>query len=172
MTATDILVPDTIPDHHRLIEEVFARYVRAADRRDPAAMAALFTDTATVAIHYRGGERPEVLAELTGAGTIGAAVTSGMAAHPPLGWSHHTLLNPIIDVAAGHGRFDAQFLVYAVRGLPQPDDGWPAGTVGAQGSIVPIESGYAHAELVLSGATWTIAHLVIEHDLPYAFPTP
>lgn len=157
-------------DPYRLIPEVFAHYVRAADHRDPQRMSALFADEATVKIFYRGAGAGELLAELTGAANIGAAVAAGMAPHPPLGWSHHTLVNPIVTVDGDKAAFDAQFIVYNARGLARPANGWSPDAFGAQGTIVPIECGYAQARLRRSGSQWRITELVIEHDLPYAFP--
>lgn len=159
-------------DPYRLIQEVFAHYVRAADYRDPQRMSALFAPEATVRIYYRGAGELELLAELTGAATIGAAVAAGMAPHPPLGWSHHTLLNPIVTLEGDQGAFDAQFIVYNAHGLARPAEGWPPSAFGAQGTIVPIECGYARVQLQRDRTRWLITELVIEHDLPYAFPAP
>ncbi|MBL7488877.1 nuclear transport factor 2 family protein [Frankia sp. AgB1.9] len=155
----------------REIEEVLARYVRAADHRDPTAMSKLFTDDAVVEIYYTGGGAAEPLGELHGAETIGQAVAGQMAAHPPLGWSHHTTLNPIVRVDGNTGTFDAQFVVYDVRGRERPATGWPAGSLGAQGSIVPIESGYLLATLLRTEGGWKLTRHIIRHDLPYAFPS-
>lgn len=170
-TTPQHLAPTIDHDPYRLVGEVFARYVRAADHRDPDRMAALFDDEATVTIHHRGDGVEELLAELTGAATIGAAVTVGMAPHPPRGWSHHTAINPITTVAGDDATYDAQFSVYSVRGAARPARGWPAEASGAQGDITAIESGYLTAELRRTDAGWRITKLVIRHDLPYAFPT-
>lgn len=157
-------------DDHRLVGEVCARYLRAADHRDPARMAALFTDEATVEIYYSGAGADELLAELRGAQVIGEAVASGMVPHPPLGWSHHTTTDHIVTVHGDEATFDAQFVVYSVLGLPKPAHGWPHGAVGAQGSIRPIESGYIQSQLARTSHGWKITRHVIKHDLPYAFP--
>ncbi|QUQ62633.1 nuclear transport factor 2 family protein [Kutzneria sp. CA-103260] len=160
----------TSPDDHRLVAEVFARYLRAADHRDPKAMAAVFWPDATVHVYYSGAGRDELLGEMSGAGAIGDAVATGMVPHPELGWSHHTMVNPITAVDGDTAEYDAQFLVYSVRGLARPENGWPAGTVGAQGSITPIESGYVRAALRRQDGEWRIQRHVIKHDLPYVFP--
>jgi hypothetical protein len=93
-----------------------------------------------------------------------------MAPHPKSGWSHHTMVNPIVEIDGDTADYDAQFLVYSVRGLARPADGWPAGTSGAQGSITPIESGYVRTELRRQDGEWRIQRHVIKHDLPYVFP--
>lgn len=165
----------TVRDDHRLVAEVIGRYLRAADHRDPATMSAVFWPDAITSIYYSGAGHDELLAELAGAEAIGTAVATGMAAHPPLGWSHHTTVNPIITVDGDHAVYDAQFLVYSVRGLAKPKDGWPEGAAGAQGTVTPIESGYFISALQRrddgAGGQWRIQRHVIKHDLPYAFPS-
>lgn len=133
-------------------------------------MAALFTETADLRIYYSGAGEHELIAQLTGASAIGSAVASGLSPHPKLGWSHHTTLNPIVTITGDEGTFDAQFLVYNVRGLERPAGGWPDGASGAQGTILPIESGYVFSRLVRTDRGWLIDEHVIKHDLPYAFP--
>ncbi|WP_179278091.1 nuclear transport factor 2 family protein [Rhodococcus sp. 14-2470-1a] len=64
----------------------------------PDMMAATFWDDATTEIFCTGNGTHELLAAITGADAIGAAVATGMKPHPPLGWSHHTTLNPIVTV--------------------------------------------------------------------------
>lgn len=170
MNAT-ISNPDALtPTSHRLVSEVFARYVRAADHRDPDAMESVFWESATVAVYYRGEGQSQLLAELTGAATIATAVTTAMAPHPVRSWSHHTTVNPLVSVAGEQARFDAQFIVYNAAGTARPDSGWPADALGAQGVITPIECGYLKADLRFRDREWRISHLRIEHDLPYAFP--
>ncbi|WP_019926807.1 nuclear transport factor 2 family protein [Nocardia sp. BMG111209] len=161
---------ERIPDDHRLVAEVIARYVRAADHRDPVTMAAVFWDDAVVEIYYSGAGQHELLARLTGVETIAAAIATGMAPHPELGWSHHTSLNPIVTVDGDDAVYDSQFLVYNVLGRARPSAGWPAGSVGAQGTIVPVESGYLESTLRRRAGRWRIAKQIIKHDLPYAFP--
>lgn len=157
-------------DSHRLVAEVLGRYLRAADHRDPTSMAAVFWPEGVVTVYYSGAGRDELLGEMAGADNIGAAVKAGMVPHPELGWSHHTTLNPIITVDGATAENDAQFLVYSVRGLPRPASGWPEGTVGAQGTITPIESGYLRSSLRRKGREWRIERHVVKHDLPYVFP--
>jgi hypothetical protein len=160
----------TSVDDHRLVAEVLGRYMRAADHRDPVSMAAVFWPDGVVTVYYSGAGRDELLGEMAGAGAIGAAVEAGMVPHPELGWSHHTTLNPIITVDGDTAEYDAQFLVFSVRGLARPADGWPMGTVGAQGTITPIESGYMRSSLRRRDGEWRIERHVIKHDLPYVFP--
>ena len=133
-------------------------------------MAELFTEDAVTEIFYTGDRTRTLLAELRGAEAIGAAVASGMAAHPDLGWSHHTTSDQIVTVDGDTASFDAQFLVFSVRGLARPALGWPAGASGAQGTIAPIESGYLDSRLRRTSSGWRITRHVIKHDLPYAFP--
>lgn len=168
--TTEISNALLIADAHRLVGEVIARYVRAADHRDPDAMAATFWDDATTEIFYAGNGSDELLASITGADTIGAAVATGMSAHPPRGWSHHTTLNPIVTVDGEVALYDAQFVVYDVLGDRRPESGWPATASGAQGTITAIESGYIRSTLERRAGEWRIHRHIIKHDLPYAFP--
>ena len=73
------------------VQQVLARYVRAHDRRDGAAMAALFTPDARVTMLYNNNpdREPEVIGELTGREAIAQATTHMMKPHPPRGWSHN-----------------------------------------------------------------------------------
>lgn len=154
----------------RQVEQVLARYVRAADQRNSAEMSALFMPDATVEIllHQDGATVP--LGSLSGAQTIGQAVAGLMAKHPPRGWSHHTTSNMIVEVDGDEATLDAQFIVFNTVGLARPDGGWPAGSSGAQGVVQPIEAGYYLSHLRRVGGVWKIAKHRITHDLPYAFP--
>lgn len=154
----------------RDVQEVLARYVRAADHRDGAAMASLFVDDAVVEIYYNNAGVPEKIAELTGAQAIGAAVAGLMKPHPPRGWSHHTTHDHIIDVNGDQASLDAQFVVFNTVGDARPHDGWPAGAAGAQGTITPIESGYYRPRLRRVDTAWKIVHHEIVHDHPMALP--
>ncbi len=153
----------------REIQEVLARYVRAADSRDGNAMAALFLPDGKVSMFYNHAEKPELLGELVGADAIGAAVTTMMKPHAPHGWSHHTTHDPIIDLNGDTGMLDAQFVVFNVVGAERPAVGWPEGAHGAQGRITPIETGYYRPILKKVDGRWRIAHQRIYHDLPMAF---
>jgi hypothetical protein len=88
----------------REIQEVLARYVRAADHRDGAAMSNIFLPEGRCEIFYNNADTPELLGELVGSEAIGAAVTTLMKPHPPRGWSHHTTHDPIIEVKGDTGR--------------------------------------------------------------------
>ncbi|NML76963.1 nuclear transport factor 2 family protein [Rhizobium sp. S-51] len=149
--------------------EVLSRYVRAADHRDPVAMAALFLPDAVVEIFHGIGGALTKLGELAGAETIGGAVRNMMAPHPARGWSHHTTFDHIVTINGDDASIDAQFIVYNTVGHRLPDAGWPAGVNGAQGSITPVESGYYRPVLGRVDGSWRIAHHVIVHDLPMAF---
>ena len=153
----------------RQIQEVQARYVRAADHRDGAAMSKIFLSDAKVEVFYNRAGKAELIGELVGAEAIGAAVTTMMKPHPPRGWSHHTTHDPIIDVKGDTATLDVQFVVFNVVGAEKPEGGWPAGAFGAQGTIIPIESGYYRPTLKKVDGRWMIAHHRIYHDIPYAF---
>jgi hypothetical protein len=152
------------------IIEVLARYVRAADHRDPRAMAEVFLPDAIVEIFHSDRGTLTKLGELSGAQNIGEAVRSMMTPHPAHGWSHHTTLDHIVTIDDDEATIDAQFIVYNTVGLARPAGGWPAGAHGAQGSITPIESGYYRPTLRKVDGRWRIARHVIVHDLPMAFP--
>ncbi|PPJ48992.1 nuclear transport factor 2 family protein [Rhizobium sp. KAs_5_22] len=152
------------------IIEVLARYVRAADNRDPRAMADLYLPDATVEIFYSNRGVLTKLGELSGAENIGDAVRSLMAPHPERGWSHHTTSDHIVTINGDDATIDAQFIVFNTVGQERPAGGWPDGASGAQGSITPIESGYYRPILRRVDGAWRIARQVIVHDLPMAFP--
>ncbi|MFJ5899425.1 nuclear transport factor 2 family protein [Streptomyces sp. NPDC093064] len=157
-------------DDERAVAQVLARYVRAADHRDGAAMSALFVENAVAEIYYSNGGTREKLAELTGAEAIGNAVAGLMAPHPPRGWSHHTTQDHIIEIDGDEATLDAQFIVYSIQGHERPADGWPEGAFGAQGTITPIESGYYQPRLRRFDGAWRIVHHTILMDQPMAFP--
>jgi ketosteroid isomerase-like protein len=151
------------------VREVMARYVRAADRRDSDAMAALFTEDGRVEILYDKNGPEIMLGVLEGREAIAAAVRNMMAPHAPRAWSHHTTHDLIVEINGDRATLDAQFIVFSVQGEEKPVSGWPSGAQGAQGVITPIESGYYRPELKKSADGWRIARLRIHHDLPMAF---
>jgi SnoaL-like domain len=153
----------------REIQEVLARYVRAADHRNGEAMSNLFVTEGKVEIFYNNAGMPALLGELVGPKAIGAAVTTMMKPHPLRGWSHHTTYDPIIEVKGDTGTLDAQFVVFNVVGAEKPAGGWPEGASGAQGTITPIEAGYYRPILKKVDGRWMIAHHRIYLDLPMAF---
>jgi hypothetical protein len=153
----------------REIQEVLARYVRAVDRRNGAAVSNVFMPEGRVEIFYNNAGTAESLGELAGSDAIGAAVTTMMKPHPPRGWSHHTTHDPIIEVKGDTATLDAQFVVFNVVGAEKPEGGWPEGAFGAQGTITPIESGYYRPILKKVDGRWMMTDLRIYHDLPYAF---
>jgi SnoaL-like domain len=155
--------------NEREIQQVLARYVRAADHRNGAAMSELFLPEGKVEIFHNHAGTPELLGELVGPQAIGAAVTAMMKPHPPRGWSHHTTHDPIIEVKGDTATLDAQFVVFNVVGAAKPDGGWPAGAQGAQGTITPIETGYYRPILKKVDGRWMMAHHRIYLDLPMAF---
>lgn len=154
---------------HREVQQVLARYVRAADARDGAAMSSLFVDGARVEI-YEGQQTPRQIGLIEGAGAIGGAVAGLMKPHPAGGWSHHTTHDPIVDIAGDVAMIDAQFIVYDTIGAARPPMGWPATAFGAQGRVVPIEAGYYRSRLIREDRQWKLDVHRIYLDLPMAFP--
>lgn len=148
-------------DDYQQVREVLARYVRATDHRDGAAMAALFEPDATVVINFNNAGTPEPLATLSGAETIGTAVAGMMKPHPAGGWSHHTTHDHIIEVTGDEATIDAQVVMFTSLSLPRPADGWPAGATGPQGSVTPAESGYYRTRMRRSEGRW----LIRRHDI-------
>jgi hypothetical protein len=153
------------------VQQVLAHYVRAHDRRDGAAMAALFTRQARVTILYNHpphGE-PEVIGEIAGREAIAEATEGMMKPHPARGWSHNATDGLLIDIEGDRATVDAQFMVFSVLGDAKPAGGWPAGAAGAMGAITPIESGYYTQQLVRVDGQWLIEALQVRHNLPMAF---
>ncbi len=153
----------------REIQQVMAKYVRATDARDGNALKALFTKDAKVQIFYNNPKPAELIGELSGQDTIGSAVANMMKPHPARGWSHHTTFDLIIEVNGNQAKLSAQFIAYNIVGSAKPAGGWPKGASGAQGSIMPIESGYYEPSFEKVADVWKITHLRILHDLPMAF---
>jgi hypothetical protein len=152
------------------VQQVLARYVRAHDRRDGAAMGALFTPEARVTIFYNNSSvgKPELIGELSEREAIAQATTHMMKPHPPRGWSHNATDGLLIDIDGDRATVDAQFMVFTILGDAKPASGWPAGVTGAMGSIRPIESGYYTQKLVRVDGQWLIESLQVRHNLPFA----
>ena len=125
------------------VQQVLAHYVRAHDRRDSAAMGALFTPEARVTIFYNNNPdgEPELIGELAGREAIAQATTHMMKPHPPRGWSHNATDGLLIDIEGDR----------------------------AMGAITPIESGYYTQKLVRVDGQWLIESLQVRHNLPFAF---
>ena len=149
------------------IREIVSRYTRAADRRDGEALAKLYEADAVVEIHYRGPDGMELLGTLSGGAQIAAAMSTAMAPHPPLGWSHHTTYDHLVSVDGDEASIETQFITFDVVGTRKPEGGWPAGTFGAQGTIKPIESGYYRFTFRRTDGVWRIRHLdvITRHPL-------
>lgn len=152
------------------IRMVLARYVRGADQRNGALLAQQFAEDGVVEIRARHGSEMATVGELKGRDQISDAVTNMMAAHPEGGWSHHTTFDHIIDITGDQAEMDAQFIMYRTQATPEPKGGWPAGTVGVQGTIEPLEAGYYRPSLRRIDGRWLITHLRIDHDLSFAVP--
>ena len=91
----------------RAVQQVLAKYVRGADMRDGAAVAAQFTELGRVEISYNNSGRSEPVGELVGQKAIAAAVSQMMRPHPAHGWSHHTTHDHIIEVDGDIATIDA-----------------------------------------------------------------
>jgi hypothetical protein len=159
-------------DERSRIQEVLARYVRATDARDGAGQGALFTDDAVVRIFSKiaDGSHAEVGEPLIGGAGVEFAVTNFMPPHPPLGSSHHVTADHIIEFDGDTARLNAQYVVFEIQGAPRPDGGWPPDTLGVQGTVRPIESGYYDTELRLIDNAWKITRHHVLQDLPFARP--
>jgi hypothetical protein len=153
------------------VREVLAKYVRATDSRDGAAMAKLFAPSGRVEIYVARGESAGLLGELVGPEAIGHAVGALMEPHPPGGSSHHTTQDPIVTIDGDKATIDAQYIVYSVRQKTRPASGWPAGARGAQGTVTPIESGYYRSTLARAEGRWLFVYHRIDQDLPMVFPS-
>ncbi|GEN98976.1 hypothetical protein NSE01_08090 [Novosphingobium sediminis] len=152
-----------------LILNLLGRYTRAHDQRDPEAMTALFTPDAIIDIIDAVGGAQRSLGRLEGREAIGAAVRAMMAPHGERAWSQNVISAPIISIAGDEATIDAQFMVFSIMAAEVPQGGWPAGTFGAQGRIVPIEAGQYHPTMRRTADGWAIAAMRIEHRLPMAF---
>jgi hypothetical protein len=150
--------------------QVLAKYVRGADARDGAAVAALFALNGRVEIFYSNAGKLEPTAELVGQEAIASAVSNMMQAHPARGWSHHTTHDSIIEVSGDEAQIDAQLIVFNVLGKERPATGWPEGVSGTQGIVAPIQSGYYRPTLRRIDGAWKFETLRIVLDLPIAYP--
>ena len=153
------------------VQQVLAHYVRAHDRRDGAAMGALFTPEARVTIFYNNNPdgKPELIGELAGREAIAHATAHMLKPHPPRGWSHNATDGLLINIDGDRATIDAQFMVFTILGDAKPASGWPSGATGAMGTITPIESGYYTQNLVRVNRQWLIESLQVRHNLPFAF---
>src|SRR5471032_315265 len=108
------------------VQQVLARYSRAHDRRDGAAMGSLFTPEARVTIFYNNNPdgKPELIGELTGREAIAQATMHMMKPHPPRGWSHNATDGLLIDIDGDRATVDAQFMVFSILGDAKPASGW------------------------------------------------
>ncbi|MGI4747016.1 MAG: nuclear transport factor 2 family protein [Janthinobacterium lividum] len=153
------------------VQQVLARYVRAADARDGIAMGKLFMPDGRVDIGYSNGGIVTAIGQLQGSDAIAQAVSSMMRPHPPRGWSHHTTHDLLIEVDGDRATLDAQFVVFNTVGAEKPADGWSKDALFAlQGTVTPIESGYYRPVLRRLDGQWRIETLQILHDLPMAMP--
>jgi hypothetical protein len=152
-----------------MILNVLGQYTRAHDRRDPDAMAALFTSDATIEIVDAVGGADRPLGRLEGREAIRDAVRQMMAPHDNRAWSQNVISAPIVTIKGDEAAIDAQFMVFSILAAEVPLGGWPTGTYGAQGRIVPIEAGQYRPTMRRTSSGWAIVAMRIEHRLPMAF---
>jgi ketosteroid isomerase-like protein len=126
------------------VREVLARYVRATDRRDGAALGALFADDAEVRILIKSESGYDQVNALVGRAAIADAVGNLMEPHPPGGSGHHLTADHIVSVDGDDAHLSAQVVVFQVRD-----------------AIVPIESGYYDTRLRRVDDAW----LIVGHDI-------
>jgi hypothetical protein len=154
------------------IQQVLAGYVRDTDHRDGADLSKLFTPQGMVDISAKNGtgNYQPVGSSLVGRAAIANAVTSLQTPVGGLTSQHHVTSDPLVEAQGNTAHLNVQFLTYDVQGATEPATGWPAGTVGAQGTIKPIEVGYYDATFQRVGGSWEISDLRILHDLPVVIP--
>lgn len=153
----------------RAIQQILAKYVRAADALDGEKLSNLFIPEGKVEIYDFNEGKPNLLFVLSGKSEIANAISNLMKPHPPKGWSHHTTHDHIIEVKGGDAEMDAQFIRFDSIGAIRPQDGWPAGMVGLIGSVKPTESGYYKPSLKFLNGEWKITTHRIFHDLTFVF---
>ncbi|MFC4211621.1 nuclear transport factor 2 family protein [Pedobacter lithocola] len=154
----------------RQVQQVLAKYVRAADQLNGDAMKALFTKAGKVEVYYLNAGVEEPLFVLSNPDEIANAISNLMAPHPARGWSHHTTHDHIISVNGDTATLDAQFIRFDTLGDARPENGWPEGTVGLKGTVTATEAGYYRPTLEKVEGIWKIATHRILHDLPFIFP--
>lgn len=153
----------------RAVQQVLARYTRAADALDGDTMSDLFTNDGKVEIYSFNGGKPFQLFVLSVKTEIANAISNLMKPHPQRGWSHHTTHDHIITVNGDEAYMDAQFIRFDSVGATKPEDGWP-GTFGLIGNVIPPESGYYKPSLKKIDGEWKITTQRIYHDLTFALP--
>lgn len=154
----------------RAVEEVLARYVRAADQLNGTAIGELFAPEGQVEGFQFNGGSPESLFALQGREAIATAMTNLMAPHPARGWSHHTTHGHLVAVTGDHATIDAQFIRFDTVGAERPATGWPAGVMGLLGNITPTEAGYYQTTLRKENGAWLIINHRILHNMTFALP--
>lgn len=147
------------------VQQVLAKYVRATDERDGAAVASLFLPDGRVEIYCKGTDGHRLLGVLCGPEAVARAV--GQTEKPSPGCSHHTTHDHIIDIEGDQAQIDAQFRVFKIIEPAYHDGGFTDCVAGARGTITPIESGYYRPTLLRVRGRWKFATLRIFHDLPH-----
>ena len=154
----------------RQIQRLLANYVRAADNRDSAAQAAHFAPGAITEMFSRVDGVQTLVNRLTSPEEVAWATEKVLAPHPAGGRSHHTTSDHIIDVSGDEGHISAQFIVFETVAATSPEDGWPVGVRGVQGTVRPSESGFYESDVRRIDGEWRIVHHRIILDMPFALP--
>jgi hypothetical protein len=148
------------------IQQVVSKYVRAADARDGGLMGSLFLEKGVAEIHFGPHKPTKQLAVLEGAEVIKNATSQMMKPHAKGNWSHHTAMNPIIEISGDLATIDTQFIVYATSANPSADQATTS-PAGFYGSIIPVESGYYSHQLQKVNGEWKIAKVIIVMDIDF-----
>jgi hypothetical protein len=116
------------------------------------------------ALQVREGDTVLIHGAAGGVGSLAAQIALARGATV-----HHTTYDHLVSVDGDEASIDTQFITFDVVGASKPEDGWPAGTFGAQGTIKPIESGYYRFSFRRTGGAWLIRVLDVIHDIPFVF---
>ncbi|MFD9669921.1 nuclear transport factor 2 family protein [Rhodococcus sp. NPDC059968] len=152
------------------ILEVLARYVRAFEKRDGDALAALFAPDGELQVFSRYGREEYVAldADRVGDDALRAMVNSGTL--PPGRGMHYLTTDHIVDITGDEATLQAQFVVVGSNANPRPENGWPAGADLMQGKLAPIMIGHYESRLRKIGDSWLFTRHQVKHSLPMALP--
>lgn len=143
----------------RDVQEVMARYVRAADRGDGKALSGLFMPDGCVELFTDQGGRPVPVGKLDGHARIASGLAGSEDRNRQEGWRHHATHDAIVSMHGDKATIDVGFIVHGhVRG-----DGLAG--IAADGRatmrIVVIDAGFYHANLKRHDGAWRISALRI-----------
>jgi len=102
----------------------------------------------------------QLLGTLSGGAQIAAAMSTAMAPHMPLGWSHHTTYDHLVTVDVDEASIDTQFITFGVVGTPKPRAGGPSAPSAPRAPSSPSSPGITASPSVGptehgASATWT-----------------